>query len=183
MVRNKPSEGIRNRRRESPRQDKGNSGPRSARKTILELIGVVGTLASVVGVLAFIPRLSVAASGSIRQQDPFGTVFILSNDSLLSIHDVVAVCSVDHFETLDDQSTDDVAFVTPESTADQLSPDQKMTLGCQRTIDSRQNARSAKVTIRVSYRPDFLWWHRDAEFPMEALRGEDGSWVWKHIAR
>ena len=152
-------------------------------KVIPLLLGLCTFVGGVAAILTFIPRLSVDTSGSVRPQDPFGTVFSLSNQGSLELHDVLAVCRVDDLLTGGNNRFDNLGFYTPESKAALLSPAQTMTLGCQKSFDTHGQALSARATIVVSYRPDFLWWRKNIEFPMEGLRGDDGTWIWKRIAR
>jgi len=173
----------RKKQKPTPGTQEKQSSTAAASKTrrVIEIITLIGTVASILGGLAFIPRVSLEVSGSVRSQDPFGTVFSLSNESLLPIHDVLAICRVDDLRTPQDVQFQNIEIHTPESKAGVLSPAQKMTLGCQHSFDTHGRTLYAKATIAVGYRPDFLWWRRNIEFPMEALRGEDGTWIWKRI--
>lgn len=184
MARNRPPAYIRKRREAG--KGKGRVPPErpSSIKRILDALGVVASVASIAGIaitiLSIIPHLSIQVSGSVRPHDPFGTVFELSNDGVLPVHDVDVVCKIDAEGGVDLQN---VGFVLPENKADVLSAGQRMTVGCHRAVSfGESDPAVAKLTIEGSYRPDWLWWHRDVSFPMEGIRADNGTWIWKQVA-
>jgi hypothetical protein len=125
----------------------------------------------------------------LRSHDPVGTVFSLSNDGVLPIHDITAGCV---FEDLgnDAMNIRGIEWVLPDSFASVLSPGHKMTLPCAHTVYNYvrppyalpPNFR-ARMTIRVIYRPDWVFWHKRAEFPLEAERTQEDMWIWKNLPR
>lgn len=139
----------------------------------------LGLLGAVAGVLTLIPRLSVDVSGSLRSHDPMGTVFALSNDGLLPVHDINVVCGIESLRDTGGNGITGIGMVLPGSHSDILSPANKMTLPCAHAVE--MTLVTAKITIVVTYRPDFVWWHRTAEYPMDAERADDGTWVWKRL--
>jgi hypothetical protein len=71
--------------------------PAKSYKLLLEILGVIATILAIAGFfLSNIPKLSIDLSGSFRPTDPMGTVFSLSNDGVLAIHDVTAICGLDN---------------------------------------------------------------------------------------
>jgi len=179
MSRSRAPEYIRKRRENAPNKELAKTPQRSPKRMLLEIFGVIGTLASIVGILAFLPRISVDTQGSVRAHDPFGTVFYLSNDGLLSIHDITYTCNVDEMGPNFGNITIDLG--TSDSA---LSPGHKMTLNCQQALKlDNVLFPSLHATIHVRYRPSFIWWHQNADFPMQALKSDDGTWVWRRIAR
>jgi hypothetical protein len=109
-----------------------------------------------------------------------GTVFSLSNDGLLPIHDIETTCGVDEVRNQFGGGVSGTGCTFPESHADILSPGQKMALPCARAVLMTSTA-SAHITILATYRPDFVWWHRTITFPMEAEKADDGTWLWKRL--
>src|SRR5437016_6300024 len=127
MARSKPPKDIRNRRNRERPNRRGKK--RGLLKTLFEkIVYWFGAIASIVGVLAFIPRLSVEASGSIRSRDPMGTVLVLSNHGMLPIHDVVAICRIDDLESTDNKQITRISYKTTESTTKLLSLDRNITM-------------------------------------------------------
>jgi hypothetical protein len=148
-------------------------------KTIVTVVGLLSALATF---LTFAPRLSVQTEGSVRATDPFGTVFYLLNESSLAVHDINSSCDINNTTTTSSAYFDGVSVVGPDNHADILSGKHKMTLPCQRIMDLSNVATSAKLTIRVKYRPDWAWWYRTDTFPMQAEKTSDDKWIWKSTA-
>jgi hypothetical protein len=114
----------------------------------------------------------------VRSHDPMGTVFYLSNQGMLPIHDVDTLCRIDEMEG-DIHMKNATAHWT--NIAEKLSPGNKMTLNCQHAFLFRNTLiRSIKATIEIRYR-DFLWLQRNKTFPMEGTQAEDGTWIWTSI--
>ena len=108
-----------------------------------------------------------------------GTVFYLTNEGVIPVRDVTAVCKTDEIRTLAQQTISNIGFINPDSHSDILSPGHKMTLPCAR-VDVK-GATTARLTIEVSYKPPWAWWHRNESFPLAAEQLQDGTWIWKNI--
>ena len=181
MTRNKPPENIRSRREPKPSKREKEHPPSQFPRSVKVLLEVLGSIASILGVLALIPRISLAPTGSLRPHDPMGTVFAITNDSVLPIHNVHARCVLDDLRS-GPMYIHGIAVAENGADAATLSSGQQLTLPCSR-VETKQPVRVAKVTIRVDYRPDFLWWDRTTRFSMEAMPSQDGTWVWKRLPR
>jgi hypothetical protein len=145
------------------------------RKSILGSLGVLSTI-------AFIPRLSVDPSGSRLTGSPMKTVFSLSNDGLLPVHDVKVSCDVQRLTSSYHIIIEGIRFAFPDSTAETLSPGQKISLPCDRVVDGEDGSIvDAELTITVTYRPDFVWWYRSIQFHVVAQKGGDGTWLWRRL--
>ncbi len=147
-------------------------------------------LSAIVGVIGFVlsntPKLSVDVSGSLVPANPMSTVFYLSNDGLLPIHDITATCGIESVGTPQNMMVEGFRVkLLPESLASILSPGHKMTLPCAHVVGFQNPPAEivANITIYVDYRPDFVWWHKQMEFPMRAKRTASGNYLWKHIPR
>ena len=152
-------------------------------RTLEWTIGVISLVLTVVGfVLNSLPKLSVDASGSLRPADPMGTVFNLSNDGLLPVHDLTVTCGIKKIQTQSGGGMENIGFQLPGSEAKILSPGHKMTLPCAHAVAVTTNgAVKAEIIIFVDYRPDWLWWHKNAGFPLEVEETQNGQWIWKSI--
>jgi len=169
-------------RREPPRQSSVGQGKRWWTKRLLQFVlGIPAFVGFVAAIVSFLPKLSVDVSGSLRSQDPMGTVFYLSNDGVIPIRDVNVSCRADDIRTGIGQGVSGIGFMNRDSHADRLSPGHKMTLPCARVNVS--GAVTARMTIDVSYKPAWFWWHRNEEFPLQAERAQGGIWIWKNIPR
>jgi hypothetical protein len=171
---------IRDRR--EPKPPKPNKPSTRWWKVLLEIFLLLcAVLGLVSAILTFSPKLSLDTSGTLRPRDPIGTVFYLTNVGSVTVYDVIADCGMDDLKFGNNSEISGITMRMPESKADQLSPGHKMTLGCQRTIESGDDVHEAKMTILVSYRPPYVWWRRKEQFPVEAERTQNGEWTWKSL--
>jgi len=115
-----------------------------------------------VALLAFLPKLSVDVSGSLRPRDPGGTVFVIPNDGVL---------------------LKGATFRFPVgSAAERLESGKKMTAPCQRAVEvTSSSALRSTMTIIVDYKPIKWWFSRKQEFHFEAAKSQDGTWIWTHV--
>jgi len=157
-------------------------------------VGWLGIIASLLGIIGFFldvaPKISIGSSGSLQAANPMATVFYLSNDGSLPIHDIVAACGAPQFKMggYEISSEPDARFLFPESKAEILSPGHQMTLHCAHLVgpapgSSPTDITKAEITIIVRYRPDWLPWHKTERFPQKAEKTEEGNWIWKSIPR
>jgi len=183
MARSKAPKDIQ-RRREQGRMKRKSEASASGRRWWKLPLETLGMISAIAGVLTLIPRVSLEISGSRQPTSPMRTVFSLANDGLLPVHDVNVTCGVDKLVNEYGGGISGIGFQFPESHADTLSPSQKMSLPCDRIIDMGSVAvTSAKMTVFVTYRPDYVWWHRHIEFPVEAQKTDDGMWLWRRLPR
>jgi hypothetical protein len=158
-------------------------------KKLLELFGGLATLLTIAGfVLSYlVPKLSVDIAGSLQPTSPTGTLFYLSNDGSLPIHDVKVTCGNLEITGQGIRVTNLGAEFppAPEATAEMLSPGHKLTLPYAPAFGFTgvSTLTGAQLVIRAHYRPDWVFWHRTDTFPFQAIRGVDGSWIWRQLPR
>jgi hypothetical protein len=178
---------IRDRERQLRMQVKEPKRARS-NKILWEVLGGFATLLTIVAFyLSYIvPKLSVDTSGSLQAANPLATVFYLSNDGTLPVHNILAACGEVQFKAGNYQviSEPDARFIFPESKAEILSPGHKMSLPCSHLFGVAEPATitRAEITIIVDYRPDWVPWRKTARFPWKAEKTETG-WIWKSLPR
>lgn len=157
-------------------------------KLLLEILALPLAVATIAGFyLSWAPKLSVDASESIASFSPMGTIFKLSNEGALEIHDVVVSCAnlqIDG-ENLKVWGPWEFTNVPPDAKADVLSPGHTMSLPYAPGFGFTGvgNFKGAQLTIIVRYRPAYLFWRKQEIFPFRAVRTVNGSWVWKSIAQ
>lgn len=142
-------------------------------------------------VLTNLPKISAEVSGSLRSNDPMGTVFSLSNEGSRPVYDVKAGCEIMRVDALPPGNRHFVGpatFYFPESHAEILPPKHKMTVPCGRAIATKLDGVEtsevhAEMFIVVTYRPKGLWWHKSEKFPMGTEKTENGTWIWKSIPK
>jgi hypothetical protein len=185
MARSKAPKDIRRRREESRTKAQSKELPKKYPwwKWLLGTLGLISSIVSIAGVLALIPRLSLVVSDSLEPRFPMKTVFSISNDGLLPVHDIDVACGIDKLAIEGGGGISGIGFEFPDSRASILSPSQQMSLPCDRVVGLGRpvNTKIAKMTITVDYRPDFVWWHRHIEFPVEASQKNDGTWMWRRL--
>lgn len=169
---------------------------RAPKKRVVQILKrVVATAAllliTVEFVLTNVPKLSVDVSRSLRPDDPMATVFSVSNDGMLPVYDVTVGCEIARLDISSPRKTVSKGPTTvyfPESRAEILPPGHKMTVPCGRAVASRLDNGErleflAEVFVVVTYRPQWLLWHKSEAFPMKTEKSENGTWVWKSIPR
>jgi hypothetical protein len=155
-------------------------------KTVEWAVGILASVLTIAGfVLSNAPKLSVDASESVASFSPMGTIFYLSNEGLLPIHNVVVSCAnlrIDG-ENLQILGPWEFTNVPPEAKADVLSPGHRMSLPYAPAFGftAINNFKGAQVTIIVRYRPAYLWWRKTEAFPFRAVRTVNGGWIWKSV--
>jgi hypothetical protein len=155
-------------------------------KLPLEILGGISVIVTILGfVLTALPKLSIDLSGSLQPQDPMATLFYLSNDGILPIHDIEASCYIGDVE-YGKWKVEGFNIHRPGSLgthAEILSPGHKMSLPCERIFAMPEGtATKAELSVFVDYRPDWTWWHKQTQFPLVAEKTAEGAWVWKHRA-
>jgi hypothetical protein len=146
----------------------------SGAKLAWSTIGVVLTI--ITAILTFSPHLTIAQNGTIRSHDAMGTVFNLPNDGL-PIYDVEQICGVDI--TADNGRPIISGVGLGMQKLGSIGMCETKSLACQHAA-SRFNAQTS-LTIVIKYRP-LLWFGKlTKEFPLQAEKTDDGTWVWKSL--
>jgi hypothetical protein len=150
-------------------------------------LAVLGALSAVVGfvaaILTFLPKLSLDVSGSLRPHDPMGTVFYLSNDGVVAVHEVHVECRLVNLGLVNRTVILGPTFRFPGSDAPTLPPGHKLTTPCARAVQvGYPGARMARLDVLATYKPPLVWWHRTDIFPLKAEKSDDGTWIWDHIS-
>jgi hypothetical protein len=149
----------------------------------------LGILASVLTIAGFVlsnaPKLSVDASESVASFSPMGTIFYLSNEGMLPIHNVAVSAAnlrIDG-ENLQVLGPWEFTNVPPEAKADVLSPGHRMSLPYAPAFGftAINNFKGAQLTIIVRYRPAGVWWRKTEVFPFRTVRTASGGWIWKSV--
>jgi hypothetical protein len=157
-------------------------------KLLLEILGVPCALLTIAGFyLSYAPRVFVDASESVASFSPMGTVFYLSNEGTLPIHNVAVSCANLRIDGDNLQVLGPWEFtnVPPEARAEVLSPGHKMSLPYAPAFGftAVNNFKGAQLTIIVRYRPDWVLWRKKEIFPFQAVRTVSGGWIWKSVAQ
>ncbi len=183
MARHKPPQDIRHRRGQGRTKLRPKSS-KSKRRWWRIPIETLGVLSAIAGVLTLLPRLSLDISGTLQPHSPTRTIFSIGNNGLLPVHDVTVTCGPLNLLLEGGGGISGISFRFPDSYTDLLSPGQQMATPCDRMVDTADvTVKTAKMAIHVTYRPDFVWWHRHIEFSLEAQKRNDGTWLWRRLPK
>jgi hypothetical protein len=185
MSKRKPQANIRRKKAATRKAMSVLRSERSRRwlKMPLATLAIISTIA---GALTLIPRVSLEIGGSLEPHSPLKTVFMLSNESLLSIHDIEIECHISKVIYENNNQVGDLVVDWPNIRTDTLSAGQKMSLPCDDVSSALFGITTAPVSsaiigVSVIYRPDFSFWHRRTSFPLEAQKAADGTWIWRRL--
>jgi hypothetical protein len=116
-----------------------------------------------------------------------GTIFYLSNEGVLPIHDVaVSAANLriggNYLQVI---GMGEFTNIPAEAKADVLSPGHKMSLPYAPGFGFTgvSNFNGAQLTIIVRYRPTWVWWRKTDTFPFRAVRTNSGNWIWESVPR
>lgn len=145
---------------------------------------ITGVFTLVVGIpalYAYGTRISVVPAGSIRSHEPLGTIFNVTNDGMLTLHNVSHLCGIASGEgeiagggkvlLKGVTSTPEGAFLGDLPTGATKS------LSCEKPFVGFEG--EASIWIEITYtRP--LWYRSTKKyFFFESEKANNGTWVWK----
>jgi len=118
--------------------------------------GAAIVLATFSSIYALMPHLSVFPSSTLRVDDPLGTVFILTNNGMLSVRDVKLACWI-NMVTFDDNKVGNGGLTGQGIDADRLERGHTLAVPCFRYLPFKGfKSISADLAIKVEYRVPFL---------------------------
>jgi hypothetical protein len=140
-------------------------------KVLVFLVGIPGLY---VGILSVLPRISITPQEPLQRHEPFSAPFIISNDGYSTVHTINLTCSLD--SVLDTHRNRYTNVTTPSSqNIDYLAAGGRSTFDC--PVGNLQIL-EADFSIIVSFRPDFLPWHKIEIFHFRARIADNGSVRW-----
>jgi hypothetical protein len=154
-------------------------------RTVEWVIGLTSLAVALAGFwLSYIvPKLSVDVTGSLQPTNPLGTIFYLRNEGSLPVHNILVTCGHFNVRATSYSIIGPGEIILPDSRAEILSPGHKMDLPCAHAIGftAPTNFTEAEMTIKASFRPDYVPWHKTETFPWKAERTQRGEWIWKSL--
>jgi hypothetical protein len=141
--------------------------------------------ATLLGYLVLVPRLSVSPSSSLRSSDPMGTVFLLSNDGQLPVHDLKLATYINKIECCNGNGAfhwGNAEMVKPSENPDILLPSHKVPFPIKLLkLEGGGPDLSVEITFNVEFRPDFYpaflpSWHESFHYATE--HDDKGEYVW-----
>lgn len=144
---------------------------------------ILGILATLSGVLSFLPRISVEPSPPMQAGDLLTAPFVISNDGILTLHNVSFYVYLHHIEdamgrpviTNNKRGMEPIGYLIPA-----LSPGEKSTTGLPHPF--AEPTISGDIDFVVTYHPAWLPWEQKKAFRFGGSRESDGTLIWRHLA-
>ena len=138
---------------------------------------IFAILGGMLTVRYFATRIAVSAGGTVSAQEALGTVFNLTNNGMFTLHDVWHTCEPQIVFPTGNTIGGGIGMVhAADGNLGDLEPGQTKSLACERTI---YGVAKASMGILIEYRPGWWPWKFDKLFVFEAVRADDGTWLWK----
>src|SRR5271170_4390801 len=134
--------------------------PKNPLKTFLSWAYLAVTFGlSLVGGMALLPRINVTPLQSIREHDPLGTIFVLTNSGSLSVNEATAYCGMAHVwdSKYPKGGFRDSWLVDAYPDLGDVEPGQSTSIPCETLVAAANNLVSLEgtVDITIEYRPSF----------------------------
>jgi hypothetical protein len=139
-------------------------------------VSVVLTI--IVSLLSLSPSITVSSSQSLDVHDPLATPFLIRNESLLPIHSIKISCGInkimygDHVEI----SNSLIFYEMPPIPI--LNRNEQKTFLCDVPLKFQSPITSGDISIKVLYRPDYLFWHKRQSLRFVIRKDESGIMHW-----
>jgi hypothetical protein len=156
------------------------------RRSPLAIIwSIVGGFALVVGLFVTIyslkPKIIVSVGEKLDNEQPFSTLFNISNDGLLTIHSVNRTCVVNEVETVDHAILSKTEFTSnKEGFINKLEPGEAVTTNCM-VIYSRSRIIKADISVVISFHSAYWPFQLSKPYRFVGAMAKDGQIRWTTI--
>lgn len=150
---------------------------RSVWVTWVVVFAIAALLASFAQIYFSTWRISVSPGETLKEFDPFATMFILNNEGQFAINDVKFLCILNHVSYPNDLRIDQSAGDDAEFNVPVLEANAKTSTPCYLPVSFGPPS-VVDVTITVSYRPSFYPFRKVGYFRFVAQRKDNGSYLW-----
>jgi hypothetical protein len=140
------------------------------------LVPVIAFVASLPGLFSYLPRLSVSQAGNLSPDQPFGTIFQVTNGGYFTVHDVIGNCRIVKFGP--NISNLGVTNAPPEM--GDISPGRTVGINCQNGFITNQNVDGLQMAIDLSYQPALWFWRKHENYDFVVVSSGHG-FVWKPV--
>ena len=138
----------------------------------------------IAGCYSLLPKLTVMPSDRLDPDDPFSTIFLVSNDGVLPVHSVEFSCVGDYVKYPNDIELFRNTSIEYTPIRETIDAGDKVPVPCPAAgiiaASKDEPVRKAGITLKVMYRPDW-WWssHEKKEFHFIGLidRNDTVHWV------
>jgi len=149
------------------------------------LVVVLGTILTVFwGIYSFRPKVSLFPGVSLDPQNAMRGPFILKNESFLAIHNIrIAYEDVDLLDASSNSTFHIGSINNLGYKIKRLASGKSSFVDVERLIKTyKPTFDEASLTIRVSYRPSFIFWSLSSTFSFETKKSSSGEINWYPVA-
>jgi hypothetical protein len=192
MSKGKAPADIQKRRQEGRGKRQHNTESKSLKRPLLEILGIVGTLASVAGILTFLPRPTVIAGDPVDLDNPFSAAFTITNNNMVPLRHLSAKVALGDvfteprvFESVSHPrfSRENGSVARVEWQDHNLSMDERFTITPTDLFQPAPGVRlsGAEFGVVVEYNPWILPWRREKVFAFTTRKQTNGHLYWYSI--
>jgi hypothetical protein len=149
-------------------------------KAIFFVLGIPGI---VIGILSVLPMPTVTPGELLDRSDPFSASFRVSNDGFFALHAVQFECEINIIDSRGVKILRTLGHEPIDFPIGDLASHGFTTTFCTTGIKGLDLPIFAHITIRLSFRPDFLPWRSSRTFPIQTVTGQDGLIHWIPVSR
>lgn len=151
------------------------------------LLTVLGIPSLIVGILEILPRASVSPEELQNPSDPFSAPFIVANDGYVDLYDVTFLCSpIKVLTSTRGEIRADVGagFSDTSFNVGTLGPDGRTTVFCPLYVMYMGPGpiKEAHIQIILSFRPEWLPFHRSIKRDFVLSKDAAGRYRWLHFS-
>jgi hypothetical protein len=131
-------------------------------------------LAGILTLLSYFPQLVLSTSSTVRAHDAMGTIFNLTNNGF-PVFGVEQIC---HLNITRPNGSPIISGLGIEmAPLGYLGHGKTKSLNCHHTAAGFNT--ESEMVIEIRYRPLYWPFRLSEDFPLQAERTDDGTWVWK----
>jgi len=148
-----------------------------------KILGVASLVLGAVSLFYFFTwRISITPGATLKNSDPFATMFILQNDGQFSIYDIEFSCVLNDVKYGNNVELSKILSHIGTFNVPILDANAKTSTPCYLSFGTSHPAMRADVTLFVSYRPSFYPFRRTKSFRYFATLKDDNTYAWIPMA-
>lgn len=191
MVHGRARQYIKDRRADGTHPtDQAAAAARPRQYIILKILKVLGAAVSLIamslgiasGYLSLLPRISVTQTEPLNVTDPFASPFIVSNDGPMGINGVEFYCVLVHVRTRKGFSFDGITTELTALNQKHMEPGERVSVPCSFRqffgFTTENPVIGAEIIVGVTFRPDFVWVHKNRQFRFVAMADSHSDVRW-----
>jgi hypothetical protein len=122
-------------------------------------------------------RLSVSAVSTIQPREPMGTIFNVTNNGILDLHNVTHECDLLKVKGRDANIIANTVTAPMDFSLGDLPAGATKSLSCERVVKGFPGESLIKIVI--AYTSSLQRSQHTKQFLFQSEQADDGTWVWK----